>query len=135
KGYKSLVDSYEEELRHLDLVIEVLEESNADAIHKRFAPGTEDFDIVIVDWEYSREYEKLTLPIPNKYVKLSTYLEPFQDRYLFEAGNRLSFVPVRFGTNGFLYRLEGQPTGAGRFNESLKEMLESMAQSRRNRVV
>src|SRR5689334_20795155 len=89
KGYKSLVDSYEAELRELDLIVEVSEDSNADAIYKRFAPGTEDFDIVIVDWEYSREYERLTLPIPARYVNLSTYLEPFQDRYLFEAGNRL----------------------------------------------
>jgi spermidine/putrescine-binding protein len=135
KGYKSLVDSYEAELRELDLVVEVSEDSNADAIYKRFAPGTEDFDIVIVDWEYSREYERLTLPIPAKYVKLSTYLEPFQDRYLFEAGNRLAFVPVRFGTNGFLYRLEGQSTDPKRFNESLKDMLGSMAQSSRKRAV
>lgn len=136
RGYKSLVDGYERDLRDLDLVIEVFEESNADSIHNRFAPGTEDFDIVIVDWEYSREYEKLTLPIPARYVKLSTYLEPFQERYLFEvgAGNRLAFVPVRFGTNGFLYRLKAQTAEPKRFNESLRDMLQDMALSKRTRA-
>jgi hypothetical protein len=125
QGYKSLVNSYQSDLKDLDLVIEVFEGANADLIHNRFAPGTEDFDVVIVDWEYSRAYERLTLEIPAKYVKLSTYLEPFGERYFYEVGasRRLAFVPVRFGTNGFLYRFTGESSNPKRFTESLQDLL------------
>jgi len=109
RGYKSLVEEYADLLlNEYDLRIKVIEEFNADEIHRRFSGSPESYDIVIVDWEYRNLYDRLVTPIPEKHVRLTDYLEPFSDSYLYEVGtrHRLKFIPVRFGTNGFLYRPE-----------------------------
>ena|SRR5579885_3472324 len=123
KGYKPVLAEHAKELAELNVRVKVTEDLDADRILRKFTGSTDCYDIVIVDWEYRHKYERLVLPIADKHVFLSGYLEPFRDRYWYEVGSRLSFVPLRFGTNGFVFHPSERMKADERFKHSLHDLL------------
>jgi spermidine/putrescine-binding protein len=131
-GYTEVLASYADELKHLDLQIDVEEEINADTIYARFIAGRNFYDVVVVDWEYRHRYKGLVLILKDDLVNISQYLEPFRQRYFYELGNQLLFVPLRFGTNGVVMRHNGAFQDGSPRRASVKEFLADNGEPNRN---
>ncbi len=119
KGYGEILSSFEEQIREIcDARVCVYEKENADQIWSRY--HEKDYDIVIADWEYQNHYRGRVLELPQWAWKGNQYLEPFQERGYWELDGRLSFVPVRFGTNGLIFR---RGLGSGERSFAIRELL------------
>lgn len=127
-GYRQMLQPHLGELRRRQIELEVVEQPDADEIYRRFAADRRSFDLVIVDWEYRHEYEKLLTAIPEKFIRPGNFSEPFKARYLERREGEILFVPIRFGTNGMVYRLTDGGTEHKPFQWTLSERFDYEAQ-------
>lgn len=133
QGYKGIQESFKEELDDLNLTLNIVEDLNSDRIYSSFYSHRRRVDIVIVDYEYRRYYSDFVYELDDNIVKKIQYLKPFHDSSYYEVDGRLLYIPIRFGTNGFIYRLQdGCRNETNRFKLSLSKIFANYLKEEEN---
>jgi len=129
QGYKKFKEQYGKKLEDdLNIKLYITEGKNPDIIYQAFVSRQGEFDIVIVDYEYRNLYKDVLSKLDDRIVKPSQYIKPFDDGIYYCIENKQCLVPIRFGTNGFVYRIkEDSEYNRNHFNVSLLNTLEELA--------
>lgn len=131
EGYKKLEEQYQKELEEkLNIRLTIEPRDNPDIIYREFVANQGAYDIVIVDYEYRLLYEGFISELKDDIIKENQYIKPFCKEYYYCIGNKKCLVPIRFGTNGFVYRIkETSEYNRDHFEVSLSNTLKEMASS------
>jgi len=131
KGYKKLEEQYKRELEdNLNIRLSIEPRDNPDIIYREFVANQGAYDIVIVDYEYKLLYEDFVSELGDDIIKENQYIKPFSNDNYYCIGNKKCLIPIRFGTNGFVYRTrEHSEFDKDHFKVSLKSTLKALATS------
>jgi len=131
QGYRKFKEQYKKKLEEdFNIKLYITEGKNPDIIYRAFVSRQGEFDIVIVDYEYRLLYKNVISELRDSIVRPTQYIKPFDNSSYYCIDNKLCLVPIRFGTNGFVYRIKKDSDyKKAHFNVSLKSTLEELGSS------